>query len=131
MQGYRTAIFIAAIAESTFHTRKSTVCNFSIGIQRNFKNADGDYDTDWLPCYVFGAKGEFVNRYFSKGDRILVSGRIQPRSWDDKNGEKRYATEVIVEEVEFCESPKNKDNGRNNKQEGFVSDDGCNLPFDF
>jgi single-strand DNA-binding protein len=110
-----------------------SVCNFTVACDRRTKDERGDWknEADFIPCIAWRQQGEFVNRYFSKGDRILVSGRIQPRSWDDKNGEKRYATEVIVEEVEFCESPKNKDNGRNNKQEGFVSDDGCNLPFDF
>jgi single-strand DNA-binding protein len=110
---------------------KSTVCNFSIGIQRNFKNADGDYDTDWLPCYAFGAKGEFVHRYFSKGDRILICGEVRPRSYKDKNGETRYITEINVNEVEFCESPKSKGNGRDSRQDDFLSDDGYNLPFDF
>jgi single-stranded DNA-binding protein len=86
-----------------------------------------------------------VHRYFSKGDRILICGEVRPRSYKDKNGETRYITltteyvpmgvfiveEINVNEVEFCESPKSRDNGRNSKQEDFLPDDDTSLPFDF
>lgn len=110
-----------------------SVCNFTVACDRRTKDERGDWknEADFIPCIAWRQQGEFVNRYFSKGDRILVSGRIQPRSWEDKNGEKRYATEVIVEEVEFCESPKSKGNGRDSRQDDFLSDDDTSLPFDF
>ncbi len=83
-----------------------SVCNFTVACDRRTRAADGSYQNqaDFIPCVAWRQQAEFVNRYFSKGDRILVVGSIQPRSWEDQAGQRRYTTEVIIDEVEFCES---------------------------
>lgn len=117
-----------------------SVCNFTIACDRRSKDSSGEWknEADFIPAIAWRKQAEFVNRYFGKGDRILVSGAIRPRSWEGKNGEKRYITEVIVDEVEFCES-RFSDNNSGYKQEKQESrkrdehlyDDDTSLPFDF
>lgn len=89
------------------HTNSGTaVCSFSIAI-------DGGYGenrrTDFINCVAWSKTAEFVTNYFSKGKMIIVEGRIQSRSWDDPNGGKRYATEVVAENVSFGETKKSSE----------------------
>lgn len=120
------------------------VCNFTVACDRRIKTDAGTWDktADFIPCVAWRQQAEFVNRYFSKGDRILVSGSIQPRSWEDDDGNKRYATDIQVQEVEFCESNAAKEGSghRNNYAkpaaqseylDPLASDDDTALPFDF
>lgn len=74
---------------------------FTVACTRNFKNANGDYDADFINCVAWGGTAVFVSNYFKKGSGIHAVGSIQTRKYD-KDGEKRYATEVNVSEVEFC-----------------------------
>lgn len=116
-----------------------SVCNFTVACERRIKDHDGNWtsNADFIPCVAWRQQAEFVNRYFSKGDRILVSGSIQPRSWEDDKGNKRYATEIVVQEVEFCESKKDGEHSEDGepvkRQETFVRspEDDYSLPFDF
>ena len=71
-------------------------------MDRNFKQ-DGQPEADFLNCVAFGSNGDFASRYLHKGMKIAVEGRIQTRSYDDKDGKKVYVTEIIVERHEFCE----------------------------
>lgn len=80
-------------------------CNFRIAVQRRFKNADGNYDVDFINCVAWRGNAEFVCKYFSKGDPIEVSGSLQTRDYE-KDGQKIYVTEVIVEETNFTLSKK-------------------------
>lgn len=79
-----------------------TVTNFTIAVNRNFKNKDGQYDADFINCIAFHGTGEFINKYFLKGQMIAVSGRIQTRNYDDKDGNKRFVSEVVVDGAEFA-----------------------------
>lgn len=79
------------------------VARFSLAVNRRFKR-EGEPDADFITCVAFGKNGEFVERYFKKGQMVSVVGRLQVRSWDDKDGTKRWSTEVIVEENYFAES---------------------------
>jgi len=79
-----------------------SVTSFSLAVQRNFKQ-DGEYPTDFINIVAWGNTAEFIEKYFSKGSQILVSGRIETRKWQDNNNNTRYATEVIAESVYFCE----------------------------
>lgn len=81
-----------------------SVASFTLACDRRFKDADGERQTDFIPCVAWRQTAEFANRYFSKGDRMLVEGTIQPRSWEDQEGQRRYITEVIVDQIYFCES---------------------------
>ncbi len=75
--------------------------NFTVAVNRNFKNKDGNYDADFLPCVAFRQTADFISKYFKKGNMICLDGRVQVRNYDAQDGTKRYVTEVIVENVEF------------------------------
>lgn len=83
----------------------SVIASYRIAVDRQYKS-DGQPDADFLPCVVFGKGAEFAKVYLHKGTKIAVEGRIQTRSYDDKDGKKVYVTEIIVEHQEFCESKK-------------------------
>ena len=77
---------------------------FSLAIDRKFKNKDGQYDTDFPNCVAFGKTGEFIQKYFSKGMKIGITGRIQTGSYQNKEGKTVYTTDVVVDSAEFVES---------------------------
>ena len=85
-------------------TNNTKVAAFNIAVNRKFKNTEGNYDADFFNCTAFGASADFIEKYFKKGQEALVQGRIQNRSWDDENGQKHFATDIIVEAIEFCGS---------------------------
>ena len=98
----------------------TAVCRFSVAVERPFssKRKEGDATTDFINCVCFGKRGESIGQYFHKGNRIAISGRLQVSNWQDNNGQKRYSTDVIVEEFEFCE----------NKSVNSVSMNGSQVP---
>lgn len=79
-------------------------CSFSVAVDRAYKSQDGTTQADFINCVAWRQTAEFICKYFAKGARILLSGAIQTRTYDDKEGQKRYVTEVVVDNVEFCES---------------------------
>ena len=79
------------------------VVSFSVACDRRFAK-EGERSADFISCVAWGKTAEFISRYFTKGTRIGLSGRIETRSWEDDKGNKRYATDVVAEEVEFCQS---------------------------
>ena len=86
-----------------------SVCSFSVAVNR--KVAKGaDQKADFINCIAWRNDAEFISRYFSKGSSIMIVGNIQNRSWLDTNGNKRYATDVVVDEVYFVD-PKSEKNG--------------------
>ena len=87
------------------HTAENnSVCNFGIAVQRRFKNANGEYEADFPNCVAFRQTADFVEKYFKKGDPIGVTGRLQTRNYTNKDGNKVYVTEVVVDNVEFVGS---------------------------
>jgi|SRR5680860_38204 len=93
------------------------VTNFTLAIDRKFKNAQGEKEADFIPCVAFKQLAELCANYLSKGKLASVDGRIQVRTYNDKDGQKRWSTEVIAEDVRFL-SPKD---GRNESSEGTSS----------
>lgn len=94
-----------------------SVCTFSIAIDRRFKNAAGERETDFIPIVTWRQTAEFVARYFRKGSRIAVVGSIQVRPWEDRDGNRRSSTEVVADEVYFADSKSSSgDNERNTYQ---------------
>jgi single-strand DNA-binding protein len=77
-----------------------SVCTFSIAVNRKGKEAQ----TDFIDCVAWRQTAEFISRYFKKGSSICIVGTLQKREWTDKNGQKRYVTEVIAEEANFVDS---------------------------
>ena len=80
-----------------------SVCTFSIAVNRKVAK-DAEQKTDFINCVAWRNTADFISKYFKKGSSIMVVGSIQNRSWQDNNGNKRYATEVIVEEANFVDS---------------------------
>jgi single-strand DNA-binding protein len=78
------------------------VTSFTLAVQRNFKNQQGEKETDFINCVAFGNTAKLLSQYCFKGQLICVSGRLQIRSWESDNG-RRYATEVIVNNIEVLE----------------------------
>ena len=85
----------------------TATARFSLAVNRRFKNKEGNYDADFINCVAFGKTAEFIEKYFTKGMAIGITGRIQTGSYTNKEGQKVYTTDVVVEETEFVES-KNK-----------------------
>ena len=82
-----------------------SVCSFSIAVNRRFAKADqGQQNVDFINIVTWRQSAEFVSRYFKKGNPILICGQLQTRTWTDNQGQKRYATEVIADEVSFVVS---------------------------
>ena len=86
------------------------VARYTLAVNRRFKR-QGEPEADFINCVAFGKTGEFAEKYFKKGQMVAVTGRLQVRSWD-KDGERRYTTEVIIEEQHFAESKKDSGEGK-------------------
>lgn len=87
----------------------TAVCQFTVAVDRRFKS-ENQPTADFIPIVAWRQTAEFVSKYFTKGSRIAIIGQIQTRSWDDDEGKRHYATEVIAGNVEFCESKRQDGN---------------------
>lgn len=122
------------------------VCTFDLAITRKFKNAEGKYDTDFVPVVVWGKIGEVIAERFRKGNKILIVGELRTRTWIDKNNNKRKMFEIVANEFEFVEPKQNSSEkpaiqtGTDDTQttkttqqdieiEGFVATESDDLPF--
>jgi len=85
-------------------SNQTQFCNFTIAVDRRFKDANGQRQADFINCVAWRQTAVFIQKYFHKGNRIGLVGSIQTRSYDDQNGQKRFITEVVVDEAEFVES---------------------------
>ena len=79
----------------------TSVCKFSVAVNRRFANAEGNRDTDFFNIVAWRQLGENCGKFLKKGSKVGIVGQIQNRSYDDKDGVKRYVTEIIADEVEF------------------------------
>lgn len=93
-----------------------SVCSFSIAVNRRFSK-EGEQACDFITIQTWRQQAEFVSRYFKKGNPILVCGQLQTRTWTDNQGNKRYATEVVADEVSFVG---NNSNATEAKSEPFT-----------
>ena len=94
-------------------TTGKAVATFTLAVDRRFKNKDGQKEADFIPIVVWGKQAEFVGQYLSKGSQIGVSGRLQVRSYDGQDGQRRYVTEVVADEVYFISTKRKDNNGGN------------------
>lgn len=86
----------------------TALCNFSVAVDRKFVKQGEERQTDFINCVAWSNQAEFVSKWFAKGRMINVVGRVQTRSWDDAEGKKRYATDIVAEEVNFCGDKKSE-----------------------
>ena len=80
------------------------VCQFSVAVSRNFTNANGERESDFINCVVWDKQAENLVKYQKKGNQIAVEGRIQTRNYDDKDGKKVYVTEILASNISFLDS---------------------------
>jgi len=80
----------------------TSVCSFTVAVDRSFVKQGEERQTDFIDCVAWRGTAEFLCKYFTKGRMVNVVGSIQKRTWDDKDGNKRYTTEIIADEVNFC-----------------------------
>ena len=87
------------------HTQSGkSVSTFTLAVDRDFKNAQGEKETDFIPCVAWGKLAEICERYITKGKQVAVAGRIQTRNYEGKDGQKRYITEIILSEMKLLGS---------------------------
>lgn len=104
------------------------VTRISIAVNRRFKK-DGESDADFINCISFGKTAEFISKYFQKGKMIGIIGNIRSNSWTDQSGQKKYSTEVYIEEVEFLESKSSFENTSNSPSANNSMNDDTNSSF--
>lgn len=80
------------------------VATFTLAVDRDYKNAQGEREADFIPCVVWGKLAEIAGKYVTKGKQLAVAGRIQTRNYEDKDGQKRYITEIIVSDMQLLGS---------------------------
>ena len=88
---------------STSGDSQLAIARYTLAVDRRFKR-DGEQTADFINCVAFGRQGEFAEKYFRKGIKIAITGRIQTGSYTNKDGQRVYTTDVVVEEQEFAES---------------------------
>lgn len=105
------------------------VANFTLAVDRSYKNAQGERETDFIPCVVYRQLAELVTNYLAKGKLAAVDGRIQVRSYTTQDGQKRWVTEVIAEDVRFL-SPKDAQSTGTEKSAGAAGSYGHEVSLD-
>ncbi|MZQ74759.1 MAG: single-stranded DNA-binding protein [Peptoclostridium sp.] len=116
------------------------VATFTVAVNRTFKNKEGNYEADFIPVQVWGKQAENCANYLQKGRQVGVSGRLQVRSYETQNGERRWVTEVVADRIEFLEwSSKESGSGSSEAPrsfeptgldpEGFQALDDDDIPF--
>jgi single-strand DNA-binding protein len=97
---------LGADPEMRYTADGAAVTNFRIAASRNYTGADGERkeETEWFRIVAFRKLAELCNQYLQKGRRVYVEGRLQTRSWEGQDGQKRYTTEVIAQDVQFLDS---------------------------
>ncbi|MBP3034178.1 single-stranded DNA-binding protein [Staphylococcus warneri] len=105
-----------------------SVATFTLAVNRNFKNKNGEQQADFINVVVFRQQAENVNNYLSKGNLAGVDGRIQSRSYENKEGQRIYVTEVLADSVQFLE-PKSNQSNNQSQQQSEQAQSGNN-PFD-
>lgn len=99
------------------------VATFSIAVNRTFANANGEREADFFNIVVWRKQAENVSQFVKKGSQVAIDGRLQSRSYDDANGQKRYVTEVVADNVQFLDSKKDSEN--------MASSNAGPTPYDF
>ena len=116
------------------------VCQFRIAVQRRFSNAQGVREADFFSVVAWDKTADLAAQYLHKGDRCAIAGHIQTRSYTDKEGSKRYVTEIVAEEIEFLGGKREEQSGDNPSGQtatspytgeagGFTQVDDSELPF--
>ncbi len=107
----------------------TSVCTFTLAVDRRFKGKDGDKQADFIPVVAWRQLADLCSKYLSKGQQAAVRGSLQIRSYEDKNGNKRTIAEVVAEEVKFFDSGQKKERDNDYVPQFEDIEDDENLPF--
>ncbi len=105
-------------------TNNTLVASFSLAVNRRFTREGDTQTADFINVTAWAKTGEFVSKYFKKGQQVAVVGRLQTRTWEDQNGQKRYATDVVAEETYFADSKRDSDASNFDSTFGTMPSDG-------
>ena len=94
-------------------TSNTLVASFSLAVNRRFSREGDTQTADFINIVAWGKTGEFCSKYFKKGQQVAIVGRLQTRTWEDQQGQKRYVTEVIAEETYFADSKRDSSETNN------------------
>lgn len=95
------------------------VCQFSLAVNRRFSR-EGEQNTDFINCVAWRNTAEFISKFFRKGSSLCIVGQIQTRSWTDSNNQKRYATEVLVDEALFVDSKNSTEQAETSNPSNYI-----------
>ena len=122
---------LGADPELRYTQSGQAVCNFTVATNESWKDKDGEWQerTEWHKIVVWGKQGENCEKYLSKGRQCCVEGRLQTREWEDKDGNKRWTTEIVAQNVQFLSGGEKSapSNPRNTSSSQQVFDD--DIPF--
>lgn len=96
--------------------KSTAIARFSLAVDRRFKRDNDEQNTDFISCIAFGKIAEFLEKFGRKGTKFVVDGRIQTGSYNNKDGQKVYTTDVVVENIEFAESKNSSGSGGSTNQ---------------
>ncbi len=96
--------------------KSTAIARFSLAVDRRFKKDNDEQNTDFISCIAFGKIAEFLEKFGRKGTKFVVDGRIQTGSYNNKEGQKVYTTDVVVENIEFAESKNSSGSGGSTNQ---------------
>lgn len=112
------------------HTQTGTaVTKFTLAVDRDFKDKDGNRETDFIDCTIWKGGAEFVSRYFTKGSMAVVVGSLQLRDWTDKDGNKHRSAQVVSENVYFGDSKRTDTASPVGGESAYPEEDSGDLPF--
>ena len=112
-----------------YTANNTAVCKFTLAVNRRFSKQGEEKQADFIPIIAWSNLGEFCGKYFEKGQQVAVVGSIQTRSWEDNEGKRHYATEVIAEEAYFADSKKTTPVSDADDTEFIGTDTSTELPF--
>lgn len=135
MSGVNKVIILGRLGkdvELKYTTKNHSVANFSVATSEKWKDKQSgqmNEKTEWHRVVVWGAQGENCANFLRKGSQVYIEGRLETRSWENKNGEKRFTTEVIANNIQFLDAKEEKKAGP--QQESFepTFDSEENIPF--
>ncbi|HBC30433.1 MAG TPA: single-stranded DNA-binding protein [Clostridiales bacterium] len=119
--GFNRAILIGRLTrdpELKYTTNGKAVTTFTLAVDRDFTNQQGEREADFIPVVAWNKLAETIAHNLSKGRLIAIEGRIQVRTYDDKEGVKRYATEIIADKMQFLEKKQDSEQSYSKRDDG-------------
>ena len=117
--------------ELRYTGNNTPVASFSLAVNRNYSNQQGEREADFINIVVWRKQAENVKNYLTQGSQVAIDGRLQTRTYDDQNGQRRYITEVIADNVEFLGSRNSSNNSNNMNNTSSAATNTGPTPYDF